>query len=89
MRSEYLFLELTFVVVEAGIETRIWKLETRASCFELLASIRTSPPEPFFLTLTYRLFIQKILTDLIQHFNSFEERFLRSGEGDADIRISL
>jgi hypothetical protein len=34
MRSEYLFLPLTFVVVEARIETRIWKLETRASCFD-------------------------------------------------------
>jgi len=35
-------LKLTFIVVEARIEARIWMLDTQISSFELLASIPTS-----------------------------------------------
>jgi len=37
-------LKLTFIVVEARIEARIWMLDTRISSFELLASIPASSP---------------------------------------------
>ena len=37
--------KLQFIVVEARIETRMWMLDTRASSFELPASIPASSPK--------------------------------------------
>jgi hypothetical protein len=44
LTSKKRLIELAFVVVEARIEARMWILDTRASSFEPLASIRASSP---------------------------------------------
>jgi hypothetical protein len=43
-RARFVKLKLTFVVVDARIEARVWMLDTRTSKFELLASIPASSP---------------------------------------------
>jgi len=48
-------MELSFIVVEARIETRLSKLETRASSIRLQASIRASLPRTIWLSIRNEL----------------------------------